>query len=67
VSMRPEVDRAVCAGYGECEKVAPGYFRVGEDDVAEVIDPPGEPADPRAVELAVAGCPVQAIRLVGSC
>jgi ferredoxin len=38
---------------------------VGDDDVAEVIDPPGQPADPRAVELAVAACPAQAIRLAG--
>lgn len=66
LSKRPEVDRDVCAGYGECAKVAPGHFRVGDDDIAEVIDPPGEPVDPRAVEIAVAGCPTQAIRLVGS-
>jgi ferredoxin len=64
--MRPEVNRDVCGGYGECAKVAPEIFRLGDDDIAEIIDPSGEPADPRAIELAVTGCPTQAIRLVGS-
>jgi ferredoxin len=58
------VDREVCAGYGECVKLAPEVFRLDDDDVAEIIEPLDGSVDPGTIELAVAGCPTQALTLV---
>jgi ferredoxin len=66
VSVRPEIDREVCAGYAECMKIAPEIFRLDDDDVSQVIEPLDQTVDPGTIELAASACPTQAIRLITS-
>jgi ferredoxin len=59
--MRVEVDRDVCEANGVCEDVAPEVFRVGEDDVLQILqpEPPAELHD--RVREAVLRCPKAAL------
>lgn len=50
-----------CIGSGNCEFRAPHTFRVGDDGVAVVLQPIGDPID--AVLVAARECPVQAIEV----
>ena len=58
MSYRVEIDKAACAGHGDCEHVAPEVFRV--EDVAVVI---GSAPPDRLVEAAAA-CPSAAIAVI---
>ena len=60
-SLRVVVDRDRCAGYGNCEDVAPDIFELDEHDVA-VVTADEWPTD-RADDLAraVRRCPPDAI------
>jgi len=53
------VDQDTCTGCGLCEQIAPGTFRLGDDGVAEVVDPQGDDKD--TIEEAIESCPVEAI------
>jgi ferredoxin len=53
------IDRELCMGSGNCSFWAPAVFDLGDDGIAVVIDPAGEPED--KVILAAQGCPTQAI------
>jgi ferredoxin len=53
------VDTDTCMGSGNCSFWAPGTFELGEDGVAVVIDPDGDPED--KIVVATKGCPTQAI------
>lgn len=55
----PVVDQDTCTGCGLCEQIAPGTFRLGDDGVAEVVDPQGDDKD--TIEEAIESCPVEAI------
>jgi ferredoxin len=55
------LDRAACAGAGECVFRAPRTFRLGADGRVELADPEGDPAD--ALRLAAHGCPNFAIEV----
>lgn len=57
--LRISIDPDRCMGSGSCSFHAPATFDVGEDDVAVVLDPAGDPPD--AVRRAADGCPTQAI------
>jgi ferredoxin len=57
--LRIEIDRTRCMGSGNCSFWAPGSFDLGDDGIAFVQDPSGEPED--KVILAAQGCPTQAI------
>jgi ferredoxin len=59
VEIRIEIDR--CMGSGNCAFWAPATFDIGEDNIAFVIDPEGDPED--KIRNAAEGCPTQAIIL----
>jgi ferredoxin len=59
--MKVRIDRERCMGSGNCAFWAPSTFDVGEDNVAVILDPEGDPDD--KVRNAVDGCPTQAIIL----
>ena len=57
------VDRDLCESNALCMDAAPEVFRVGEDDVLEVLDSsPDESLRPK-VEAAVRACPKMALSL----
>jgi ferredoxin len=53
------IDRETCMGSGNCQFWAAKVFELGEDGIAYVSDPEGDPED--RVVLAAQGCPTQAI------
>ena len=59
--LRIEIDPEKCMGSGNCSFWAPGTFDLGDDGVAFVVDPDGDPED--KILLAGQGCPTQAIAI----
>lgn len=59
----PVVDADTCTGCGLCEQVAPNTFRVGDNGIAEVIDPAGDDED--TIQEALDSCPVTSIAWEG--
>ena len=59
MALRIEIDREKCMGSGNCSFWAPNTFELGDDGVALVVDPEGDPED--KILLAASGCPTQAI------
>lgn len=56
---RVAVDGDVCMGSATCVSLAPNTFRIGDENVAVVVDPAGDPlGDLLAAEEA---CPTEAI------
>jgi len=55
----PVVDQDICTSCGLCTELAPHTFRLNKDDLAEVMNPTGDPED--AIQEAIDGCPVEAI------
>ncbi len=62
VSIR--VDRGACRGAGLCIKRAPATFRLDDEDIATVIDPPGD--DDAAIAEAARHCPHFAIEVTAA-
>lgn len=59
--MKVKIIREECTGAAVCEMLCPEVFKVGEDEIAEVLkDEPEETLWPRVKE-AVARCPSMAI------
>lgn len=59
--MRAYVDKEECIGCGFCEMTAPDVFRMADDGKAEAYaDTTNE--NKNAVQEAIDGCPVSAIR-----
>jgi ferredoxin len=56
------VDRTLCMGSGQCCWYAPNTFDQGDDTIAIVIDPQGDPEE--AIKTAVDSCPTRAISIV---
>lgn len=61
--MKILVDRDKCTALGNCEALAPAYFEVDEDGSLSILREDIDPADMAAVERAVAGCPMSALRI----
>jgi ferredoxin len=58
-AMRVAVDADICMGSATCVSLAPNTFRIGDGNVALVVDPSGDsPGDVLAAEEA---CPTEAI------
>lgn len=55
------VDRDACIGAAPCVVVAPGVFKLDEENKAVVVDQ--NAADPETILAAAEACPVQAIFL----
>ncbi len=55
----------VCTGHGVCEVIRPDVFEVGEDGIAHIVADELTEEDRADLELAVAQCPTQALRLEG--
>ena len=55
------IDRDACIGAGPCVTVAPGVFRLDDEEKAALVDPGG--ADDGTILLAAEACPVDAILL----
>jgi len=57
-------DEGRCAGYGNCELVAPGLFKLDDDTGKAVLLADRVSAEQRkAVEQAVQNCPTEAISI----
>jgi ferredoxin len=59
MSLEIRVDGTKCMGSGNCSFWAPATFDLGDDGVAVVVDPGGDPE--AKVVYAAKGCPTQAI------
>jgi ferredoxin len=59
--MKVVVNQDKCEGHGKCAKAAPEVFRLGDDDLSQVLveDVPAELIE--KVERAIRLCPRQAI------
>jgi ferredoxin len=59
VTLRIEIDPEKCMGSGNCSFWAPATFDLGDDGIAYVTNPEGDPEE--KILLAAQGCPTQAI------
>ena len=59
MSYKIKINRRMCTGYAECVGIAPGVFRLGDDNISVVVDPEG--ADDESVLDAARACPMDAI------
>jgi ferredoxin len=59
--MRVHVDPDRCEGHGKCEAAAPEVFRLGDDDLSQVLVEDVPEALQAKVERAIQLCPRQAI------
>jgi len=61
--MKAMVDKDTCTGCGLCEETCPEVFRLGDDDIAEVIVAEVPPEAQDSAREAAEGCPVEAITI----
>ena len=59
--MRVKVDPDLCTGAAICESICPEVFEVGEDNIANVIEPEPDESLWSQVKEAAVQCPTQAI------
>jgi len=59
VAKIPVVDADACTGCELCVDTAPNTFRMNDDGVSEVINPPGD--DEETIQEAIDDCPAEAI------
>ena len=61
--MRIVHDANRCCSSGMCESFAPDVFEVDDDGVLQVLDATPSEEQRGQVEMAVASCPTEALRL----
>jgi len=61
--MKARVDADACIGCGLCEATCPEVFKLGGDDVSQVIVEVVPPESEAKCSEAADNCPVQAITL----
>jgi len=61
--MRIVHDATRCCSSGMCESFAPDVFEVDDDGALQVLDPTPPEEQRGPVEMAVASCPTEALRL----
>ncbi len=61
--MRVRVDRDLCESNGECVRIAPEVFELGDDDRLRILLERPPAALRERVERAVRRCPKQALSL----
>ena len=59
--MRAYVDKELCIGCGLCTSIVSDVFAMNADDKAEAVSDTTD-TNGESVKLAIAGCPVAAIR-----
>lgn len=60
--MKLYIEVGKCCGFGECVALAPGLFRMGDDNRAELIgDGTVGEADEEAASTAAFACPAEAV------
>ena len=62
--MKVRVDELMCEGHGKCELSAPQVFKLGDDDVSQVLVDEVPEDQREAVDRAIRLCPRQAIAWV---
>jgi ferredoxin len=62
--VRVVVDMDVCESNGLCAGLAPSVFRLGDDDVLQVLAADVAAGDEAKVRAAARACPKQAIRVL---
>jgi len=62
MAKKIEIDKDLCIGCGNCESVAPDYFKLGDDGKSHVKKQYDQ-KDDKVIKEAVSGCPVKAIKL----
>lgn len=55
----PKVNADDCTGCGACVDTCPAVFQMGDDDIAQVVNPTG--ADEASIQEAIDSCPSSAI------
>lgn len=60
-SVLVQVDHELCAGFGDCVKVAPDVFELNDDGLSVVLDP--DAVETNVLMEAAETCPVSAILL----
>ncbi|TAN32932.1 ferredoxin [Patescibacteria group bacterium] len=60
--MIPQIDEEKCIGCGTCPALAPGTFRMRDDNKAEVYNEKGD--EDEAIKMAAEACPTQAILIL---
>lgn len=59
--IRIEINPETCIGSGNCGFWAPSTFDIGDDNVAFVVDPTGDPLE--VIRKAAEGCPTRSITI----
>ena len=63
--MKVVIDKLACEGYGKCERIASDLFKMGEGEVAYVLNDGDLNSEClERAKAAVQLCPVKAIHLV---
>lgn len=63
--MKITVDRVKCTGLGICESLAPNVFEVDDNGDLVLLTEELSEEDLEGVREAIAGCPTEALRLLG--
>ena len=61
-NLKIEIDRDLCIGSGDCQRLAPEVFELDDRDIAVVLDPAG--AEPETLRDAERACPTGAIQII---
>lgn len=60
--MKVKLDRDLCTGVGNCVVIAPGVFKLDDQNKAVILDP--NSADKKTLLDAATNCPMEAITII---